>query len=55
MMIGKNISAVVCLSALALSGEDFPVRVNQAGYLPHAGKICTMKNPPSPKFFVLTR
>ena len=41
---------------VAHSGEKadarFPIRVNQAGYLPHAPKWCAMRNPPRPTFLV---
>ena len=47
----------LCLACgAAHSGEKadarFPIRVNQAGYLPHAPKWCAMRNPPRPTFLV---
>ena len=46
------IGSVAALLVSTLAAEDFPISVNQAGYLPHAAKICTTMNPASPKFFV---
>ena len=34
------------------AAEEFPIRVNQVGYLPGATKMCYMKNPPLPTFLV---
>ena len=42
----------VAMAATAVVAEDYPVRVNQAGYLPHAPKWCEMRNPPRPTFIV---
>ena len=33
-------------------GENFPIRINQIGYLPQAAKICTVKNPPEKNFYL---
>jgi len=43
-------SVVACCGVMA--GEEFPIRVNQVGYLPDAAKICYMKDPPQPTFLV---
>lgn len=37
---------------VVVSLEKYPIRVNQAGYLPNAPKWCAMKNPPKPTFIV---
>ena len=51
------VAAVAMLSASAApvgekASEDFPIRVNQAGYLPRAPKWCAMRNPPKDTFLV---
>ena len=60
-MIGRRVCLAIlfalCLACgVAHSGEKadarFPIRVNQAGYLPHAPKWCAMRNPPRPTFLV---
>lgn len=45
---------MACVPALSAEKADarFPIRVNQAGYLPHAPKWCAMRNPPRPTFLV---
>ena len=53
-MTTKNLSiAFASLACAVLSAaERYPIRVNQAGYLPDAPKICVTKNPPKPTFLV---
>ena len=48
-----NVVAVLgVVLALTAGAEEFPVRVNQAGYRPGAVKICSMVNPPQKTFYV---
>ena len=48
----KRPFVVIAMVAVAAAAEDFPIRVNQAGYLPNAPKWCAMKKPPKPTFIV---
>lgn len=49
----EKVVAVSCIALAAIGfAEDFPVRVNQAGYRPEAVKICSMVNPPQQTFYV---
>ena len=48
----QAILGLVLVAGLATAEERFPVRVNQAGYLPDAPKWCAMKDPPSKTFLV---
>ena len=45
---------ITCLAAwmdaAGAAPGRFPIRVNQAGYLPNAPKICVTRNPPKPTF-----
>jgi endoglucanase len=43
---------VIAMVAVTAFAEDFPIRVNQAGFLPSAPKWCAMKKPPKPTFVV---
>ena len=48
--------SLVSCGAIAAGGlraaSDFPIRVNQVGYVPGAPKFCTMMNPPGATFVV---
>ncbi len=44
--------ALAMLGVAVAQGEDFPIRLNQAGYRPKAPKFCTMKNPPQTTFLI---
>ena len=47
-----GLTTIVMMGLMAAEAEEFPVRVNQAGYRPGAVKICSMVNPPQKTYYV---